>query len=203
MNKSWILTISTIIASFVVQFLSAPLESMGFTVTEAQLQSTFILPILTGLFGTINGIHKRETKAKIINAPLNSQQPTINPLTTSPKQTVTFTEKPKLGPVGAKYQTNFRAGKLGNELPYGTDLWIKRTDVRSYMHAQLFDSNMSMIQNGQSTEHDEDGDIQTTRLEMYLPNHERMPRGKYFVRSRGDAGSSDSTGTGLDEFYIV
>jgi len=110
---------------------------------------------------------------------------------------------PKLGPKGAKYQTNFAKDRGGNTLPFGSDLWIKRTGVRSYITAILRDSAGNAIQVDQSHTKDEDGDIETTRLEMHAIDGQPLPRGKYTVQSQGDAGSSDATGTKSDEFSIV
>ena len=110
---------------------------------------------------------------------------------------------PKLGPKGAKYQTNFVKGEPGNTLLFGTNLWIRRTGVRSYVTAILRDAAGNVIQIDQSHTKDEDGDIETTRLEMFATDGEPLPRGKYTVQSQGDAGSSDATGIKSDEFYII
>lgn len=110
---------------------------------------------------------------------------------------------PKLGPEDSEYQTNFIKTDKGNSLPFGNHLWIKVFGVRSYITATLKDASKNIIQIDQSSLVDEDGDITTTRLEMFGRDKKPLPRGKYFVTVRGDFGTSDAQGIKEDEFFII
>jgi len=114
-------------------------------------------------------------------------------------------EPPTLGPVGDKVQTNFtKHAQKGNILLYGQSyLWIKMPNARTYVNALLRDSKGNLIQIRQGHENDEDNNHTTTRVNMFAEGGVPMPRGKYSLEIRGDAGSSDSSGHGLDVFEIV
>lgn len=119
--------------------------------------------------------------------------------------TQTALEPPVLGPIGSKFKTNFtKDPQRGNVIFYGQSyLWVQIEGVRSYVTAILRDSKLNVIQIDQSHENDEDGDISTTRFELFARNGTPLPRGKYHLEYRGDSGSSDSIGISNDEFEIV
>lgn len=196
-GKSWGVTLATISIAIIMIIL----PSFGIT-TISESQVTNLIYVALGLsgIGAGNATMKRIAKGKVQNNSPNDLSIIRRAITHQSNQnaSLTFTKKPKIGPVGEKYQTNFVKTDKGNSLPYGNDLWIKRTGVRSYLTAELYDEKMNLMQIDQSHEHDEDDNIETTRLETST-----LPRGKYFVTSQGDAGTSDSTGTKKDEFYIV
>ena len=110
---------------------------------------------------------------------------------------------PKLGPEDNWYQTNFIQTKDGNAIQQGKDLWIRVYGVRSYLSAILRNESGNIIQIDQSSTHDEDGDIETTRLEMYGTDGQPLPKGKYKLQIQGDFGPSDSQGIKNDEFLII
>lgn len=114
-------------------------------------------------------------------------------------------EPPVLGPVGSKFKTNFtRDSQRGNVIFYGQSyLWVQIEGVRSYVTAILRDSKLNVIQIDQSHQNDEDGDISTTRFELFARDGTPLPRGKYHLEYRGDSGSSDSIGISNDQFEIV
>jgi len=110
---------------------------------------------------------------------------------------------PKLYPEGSWYQTNFSKSKKGNTLQFGQIyLWIKLNGARSYVTAVLYDEKMRVLQIDQSTIHDEDNDIETTRLELLTAEGKAFPKGVYYIRPNGDVGTGDSQGV-LDKFEIV
>jgi len=143
-------------------------------------------------------IHSKPSTSKISKISAN-ENTSVTVDATIDKQIVI----PKLGPVGAKYQTNFVKGDLGNTLPFGTNLWIKRPGVRSFVSAILRDAKNNMIQVDQSHINDEDGDITTTRLEMFGKDGSPLPRGKYSIATLGDSGPGDAEGNKPDVFFIV
>jgi len=114
-------------------------------------------------------------------------------------------QPPVLGPIGSKFKTNFtRDSQRGNVIFYGQSyLWVQIEGVRSYVTAILRDSKLNVIQIDQSHQNDEDGDISTTRFELFARDGTPLPRGKYHLEYRGDSGSSDSIGISNDEFEIV
>lgn len=189
-NKSWTVTIASIIIAVVMIIL----PSFGVTgIEEVQIEHLVYMALGISAIGAGNKGVKHIAQKLKPNLE-NSVDAVRNSL--KPNQIIT---KPRLGPIGAKYQTNFvKNDEKGNVLPRGSNLWIKRVGVRSYLSAVLYDANMNVIQIDQSHEHDEDGDIETTRLETF-----NLQRGKYYITSQGDAGSSDSTGIRKDRFYIV
>lgn len=159
--------------------------------------TSYIMVGLAIILGTKMMGGKPKDSTDIPVQPLEKSAITVSAVS-SPSLTI-----PKLGPADAKYQTNFVKGKEGNTLIYGTDLWIRRVGVRSYVTAILRDAAGNVIQVDQSHLKDEDGDIETTRLEMYARDGQPLPRGKYSVETFGDSGSSDGTGNNPDVFYIV
>lgn len=203
MNTSMALTISTIVASFIVQFLGTPLESIGIEVTEEQLQSTFLLPILTSIIGAINAAHKRSNKKTVDIVP----QFPVQPQTVVTQHTVevlpNIQHEGKLTPQlkGTWYKTNMTTDKEhGNVLNYGSPyLYAKIEDTKSYTTAQLWkDGSLIQIEQG--------GVNETVRLEMFEKVNgviQPMSKGKYELRIFGDRGTSDGTGIGKDEFWIV
>jgi len=112
---------------------------------------------------------------------------------------------PVLGPEGKWYQTNFRQDKeKGNVIDYGEKyLWVKISGVKSYVTVILRNAKREPIQIDMSHELDEDNDVETTRLEMFAKDGKPLPRGKYFLQTQGDRGSSDAVGIKTDEFMIL
>ena len=102
-------------------------------------------------------------------------------------------------------QTNFRKdAQKGNVIDFGQSyLWIKVPGARSYVTAILKNYSMQAIQIDQSSQHDEDNDITTTRLELFQKNGDPLPRGVYYLTATADAGSGDSQGIKDDKFEIV
>jgi hypothetical protein len=140
--------------------------------------------------------------------PASSSKEAVNEILEKSKQGKKIEQNmlpPQLGPDGEWYQTNFtKDSKKGNVLPYGEkSLWIRIQGVKSYATAVLKDSQGRWLQIDQSHSFDEDNDIETTRIELYNKIGEPFPKGKYFLESRGDRGTSDSTGIKSDEFWIV
>ena len=110
---------------------------------------------------------------------------------------------PELSPANSWYQTNFTKSDKGNTLNFGDlYLWIKLIGARTYVAATLYDEKMRALQIDQSTIHDEDNDIETTRFELITADGKPFPRGVYYVRPNGDVGPGDSQGI-LDKFEII
>jgi hypothetical protein len=115
-----------------------------------------------------------------------------------------FLAIPTLVPVHSWYQSNFVPSEKGNSLQYGqVYLWIRIKDVKSYVTVILKDTNGIALQIDQSHYLDEDGSIETTRLELLKADGTPFPRGIYHLQIQGDRGTGDSIGIKKDTFEII
>lgn len=180
-KKSWVLTISTMVASVIIQFLAGPLNSIGIEITEAQLLHIFILPIITVAAGVFSAAHKRKT---------NSTSP--------PQHEEKLSDQVALK--GEWYQTNMESDATnGNVIKYGDPyLYAKIKDVKSYTTAQLWKGdNLIQVEQSKAGE--------PVRLELFEKKDGKvvpMSKGTYHLVVSGDRGTSDRVGI-KDEFQII
>lgn len=214
MTKSWIITLIAFGLSVILPIVDNSLEQFNIIITEAELTHYVTLLLVSGGFGTAASIRKQLTQRKTELKPLSEiLTKTGKAIKKSiPGETIAIVnnktgkklQPPVLGPVGSWYKTNFKKSDRGNSLEYGQSyLWIKYEGVRSYVSAILMTADKVPIQIDQSSEFDEDNDIETTRLELFLKDGSPLPRGKYILQSQGDRGSGDSQGIRSDEFSII
>lgn len=223
-SKSWKITIAAIIVAIAMNIMAGPLNGIGFVVDEATLTNLVYMALGIGATGAgLKGI--KTTKAAVPKIIPEEVFTPIVPSTTGAVEVksnsaTTLTEKngstitiptveaafevPTLLPIGSKYKTNFtKHAQKGNVILYGQSyLWVQIVGARSYVTAILKDAKQNIIQIDQSHQNDEDGDITTTRLELFSRDGTPLPRGQYFLEYRGDSGSSDSIGISNDKFEI-
>jgi hypothetical protein len=215
MSKSWIITLIAFACVIILPMANEGLYQYGIIITPDELDHYVTVLLVTAGFGTAATVRKQLKEGKAAFGGLNnilskSGKKITKP--TDPGETITIVNKkspgkmqtPELGPIGEWYQTNFKKGETGNILPYGQSyLWVKLKGVRSYVTVKLMTIDRVPIQIDQSSEFDEDNDIETTRLEMFLKSGEPLPRGEYIIQTQGDRGSSDSQGIRNDKFSII
>ena len=108
------------------------------------------------------------------------------------------------GPKKSWYQTNFVKTNAGNTLPFGQSyLWVKIPSAHTYIGAILYDGRGNKIQIDQSSDHDEDNDHTTLRLEMFAKNGAPLPRGDYRMDVTKDGGGQNAREVDNDRFVIV
>ena len=216
LTKSWIITLIAFACTVILPLANDTLEDYNIIITENELDHYVTLLLVSAGFGTAASVRKQLKEGKTSFSGLTkliTKAGTKIPKST-PSEKITIvnnkTEKllstpPTLGPATSYYQTNFRQDKkLGNVLDFGQSyLWIKMIGVRSYVSVKLKTADGFPIQIDQSSEFDEDNNIETTRLEMFVKSGAPLPKGKYILESRGDRGSSDSIGIKNDPFEIV
>ena len=124
--------------------------------------------------------------------------------------------KPEWGDEEAWFTTNLSS--TGNKhdpvkryLPNDVNcVWV-RIEGAEAIGIQLYDNSYNLIQADQSHGDDEDGDAQTTRLEMFAKSGKRFPPGVYKIRVRaavlgkgvGSDGDRDPDQDKLLEFRIL
>lgn len=204
-SKSWIMTIIAFVFTMIFPIANDALATYGIMITETEMIYYLSVFLSVAGLGTVNSIKKKLSNRK----PLTPGDATnIFEPHAKVKKVTAITKKlvapPTLGPAGSKFQTNFQRGEGGNKIPYGQIyLWIKIEGVRSYVTAILKTAAGVPIQIDQSSELDEDNNIETTRIELFDKSGEPMPRGKYILQMQGDGTGGDAQGIKKDEFEIV
>lgn len=182
------------------------LATYGIIISETEMIYYLSVFLSVAGLGTVNSIKKKlQGKKSLSPGDITAIfEPHIEV-----KKVTSITKKliapPELGPKESWYQTNFTKNTVkGNTIPYGQIyLWIKMAGVKSYISAILKTAEGVPIQVDQSSEMDEDNDIETTRIELFARDGTPLPRGKYILETRGDRGTSDSVGIKSDEFEIL
>ncbi len=212
-SKSWILTIIAFVFAITAPIANDALTSYGIIITEAEMSHYLAFFLSVAGLGSVSAIRKQLKSKQGLVQEQGLEIPKsgiANPSEISEKYSEPVFEKripgiPKLSPSGNWYRTNFRKDPTkGNVLDYGQSyLWVAMDKVRSYMTIKLMAENGAPIQIDQSHEFDEDNNIGTVRLELFEKDGNPLPRGKYSIQVRGDAGTSDATEIKDDKFHII
>ena len=210
LTKSWILTVIAFACTIIFPIANDSLIQYGVIITEQEMMYYLTVLLSVAGFGTASSIRKQLQEKKQAFKPLSDiitklgiKIPSTTQITNNTTPS-TLSIPPTLGPSTSWYKTNFRKDEKGNVIDYGESyLWVKLVGVRSYVTAKLMTDKQVPIQIDQSSEWDEDNDIETTRLELFTPDGKPLPRGKYILQTQGDRGTSDSMGIKNDEFFII
>ena len=207
MTKSWSLTVVMFILVTLLPFANDHLSAYGIVITEEELNHFLYALFGVGAIGGGLSINKklqdRKKEEKVIQShtPAPASMANIEPTVKKPSVQHAVDDVNWSGT--GWYQTNFRKdNERGNSLNFGDSfLWVKIPSAELYVAGGIYKDGLPLAI-GQSSRSDEDGDISTIRFNLFKPNGEPLPRGRYILQITVDGGWENARSI-RDEFEIV